>query len=269
MEKKLNDVFSNLSDEEIIEISDINLDCSIDELTKKRIKTTSLKRVGLKYEEKTENIINRSKTLKKAAAIAACFIIALTISNITGFSKYLSPKSWTSRVLIGDGSKEIILNKEIGLIHINENAPKENLNNISLEQAEYKIGVDLLESPMYSNDSVNYMPVISEKEIESVNLWYPSCVVYENDKYISGDIMLLTDKATEHVIPNEDIDATGEKVLLHSYKSSNLNTTVILYTVKWSKSRLTAVFDYKNIHYSFIGNNVSKTEMMEFIESLK
>lgn len=59
------------------------------------------------------------------------------------------------------------------------------------------------------------------------------------------------------------------KVLLRSYKSEALDTTVILYGVDWSESRLIAVLDYKDVHCSFIKDNVSEAEMMEFIETLR
>jgi hypothetical protein len=186
--------------------------------------------------------------------------------------------------MIGDGKQEITLNKNVGLIHIKEDAPKNNQADISLKQAEDLIGVRFLHSKMYSIDALQYMPIIPHNEIEKVILWYAGCVMYGKDtiekyksgdftgkdeKYISGDFTLLTDKATEHVIPDQDTDATGGKVLLHSYKSGNLNTNVIIYGADWSKARITAVFDYKDIHYSFTGNNVTQKEMMEFIKTLK
>jgi hypothetical protein len=271
MDKKLTDVFSNLSDEEIVEISDIDLECTIDEFTIKRIQAASLRKAGLKNEVSiTENSIKKPIAWKRFAAVAAGFIMVLTILGTTGSAQYMA-HLWTSRVNIGDGSKEIILNQEVGLIHIKEDAPKKELDGISIKQAEDILGIDLLDSAMYSND-LNYMPLIPDKEIERVGLWYPACVVYgsdENDKNISGSFLFLTDKATESVMSNEGIDPIGGKVLLRTYKSSNLNTTVILYGVDWSKARITAVFDYKNVDYSFIGNNVSETEMIEFIESLK
>lgn len=271
MDKKLADVFSNLSDEEIIEISDIELDCQMDEITLKRIKAASFQRVGLSNEEKKrEGIVKSSNTWNKVAILAVCTTIVLSILATTGFSQFLSG-FWTSKVTIGDGKEEIIVNKEVGLIHINEDAPKKDLVDISLKQAEDIIGINFLHSAMYSNQTVKYMPIIPHKEIEALDLWYPFCVVYDsddNDKNICGSFWLLTDKATEHVIPNEDIDASGEKILLRSYNSSNLNTTVILYTNDWSQERLTAVFDYMNVHYTFTGNKVSEEEMMEFIKSL-
>lgn len=271
MEKKLAEVFSNLSDEEIVEISDIELDCQIDEITVKRIKATSFQRVGLSDEKsKREVIVKSSTTWKKAVVLTACITIVLSILGTTVFSQYLS-KFWTSKVTIGDGKEEIIVNKEVGLIHIKEDAPKKDLVDISLKQAEDILGINFLHSAMYSNQIVSYRPIIPHKEIEALDLWYPSCVVYDsddNDKSICGFFRLLTDKATEHVIPNEDIDATGEKKLLRSYNISNLNTNVILYTNDWSEERLTAVFDYMNVHYTFIGNKVSEEEMMEFIKSL-
>lgn len=273
MDKRLTDVFGNLSDEEIAEISDIDLECPINEFTFRRIQAASLRKAGLKDEAGiTGGSIKRLIAWKKFAAAAAGLIMVLTILGTTGSAQYLA-HLWTSKIGINDGSgEEIILNEEVGLIHIKEDAPKKELDEISLKQAEDILGIDLLDSAMYSNDHINYIPIIPDKEIERVDLWYPACVVYgsdANDKYICGSFLLLTDKATESVISNEGIDPTGGKVMLRTYKSSNLNTTVILYGVDWSKARITAVFDYKNVDYSFIGNNVSEKEMIEFIESLK
>lgn len=56
---------------------------------------------------------------------------------------------------------------------------------------------------------------------------------------------------------------------MRSYKSEALDTTVILYGVDWSESRLIAFLDYKDVHCSFIKDNVSEAEMMEFIETLR
>jgi hypothetical protein len=271
MDSKLFDVFSNLTEEEIVEISEIKLDCPIDKLTIERILTTSLLKVGLLDEEVKPKNLKKKLTLWKKVAVAAVFLIMFsTILSTTGSAQYLL-NTWISRVNIGDGNKEIVLNEKIGLIHINENASKNDLPDITLKQAEDVIGIDFLDSIMYTSNVLSYRPLILDKEIEMINLWYPSCVAYDGskDKYISGDFMLLTVKATKSVMPNEDIDATGQKEFSISYKSSTLNTTVIVYGVKWSKSRLTAVFDYKNVHYTFIGNNVSETEMIKFIESLK
>jgi hypothetical protein len=270
MDKKLNSLLGNLTDEEITEISDIELECPIDELIIRRIQLSSFKKAGLKNETETPQISQRKvSTWKKVTAAAACLIIALTVLTTTGTAKYLAGL-WTSRINLGDGSRDIILNKKVGLIHIKEDASKKDLAEITLKQAEYMLGIDLLDSSMYSKDVLYYTPLILDRDIERVDLWYPFCLgSEESDKYISGDFMLLTDKATEHVIPDQDIDATGQKELSRTYKSTALNTTVVIYGVKWSKARLTAVFDYKNIHYMFIGNNVSETEMIDFIESLK
>lgn len=269
MDKELNDLFSSLTDEEIAEISDIELNCPIDEITVKRIQTSVFRKAGLMDEEKkTEKKIKKPNTWKKTAVAAACIIIMLTIFSTTGLAQYVSDL-WTSKVTIGDGNEEIILNEKVGLIHIKDDAPKKNAANITLKQAEDMIGIDFLDSAMYTSDLLNYNPIVPRKELESLYLWYPACVVYGDDKYISGDYRLFTDKASKSVIPNEDVDAAGGKKLLRTYNSSNLNTTVIIYGVDWSKARITAVFDYNNVHYSFIGNNVSETEMMEFISTLK
>jgi hypothetical protein len=137
MDKKLTDVFSNLSDEEIVEISDIDLECTIDEFTIKRIQAASLRKAGLKNEVSiTENSIKKPIAWKRFAAVAAGFIMVLTILGTTGSAQYMA-HLWTSKIGINDGSgEEIILNEEVGLIHIKEDAPKKELDGISIKQAE-------------------------------------------------------------------------------------------------------------------------------------
>lgn len=271
MEEKLKDVFKNLSDDEIIEISDIELNCELDDLTLKRIQSASLRKAGLSTEGRiTKDKAKRTFGWKRAAVAAACVIIILGILQTTGSARYLI-NMWTSRVNIGDGKEELILNNGLGLIHIKETAPNKRTTDLTLKQAEDMIGVEYLKSPMFTTDIVLYEPIIVKKDIERVDVIHTGCVRYENgskEKSIHGHYMLLTDKATQNVVPNEDIDAVGGKEHVRTYKSSALNTNVIIYEAG-SQERLSAVFDYKDVHYWYTGNNVSEAEMMEFIETLK
>lgn len=67
----------------------------------------------------------------------------------------------------------------------------------------------------------------------------------------------------------EVIDATGGKNIENEYISKNLDSNVVVYTNDWSPERLTATFVYDDILYCFMGNNISKDEMISIIETLQ
>lgn len=223
----------------------------------------------------------KKMTIKKIVLIAAA--VLLLIGSVTALAAGPLRDTWVGKIIFGSGSSELILDENIKLIHINEDAPKQNCT-VSLIQAEEMIGVDLLNSPLFTNPEIYYKPFVpydhvdpkgrrlgKGKEIESIDLWYANSVVYPDSngtKYISTNITMLTDHATENTIPDNGLDATGGKEHAETYTLTSLDAAAVFSRVDWDKSRLSAELLYKDIYYQFVGINVSEDEMKAFLDTL-
>lgn len=75
MNSKLDELFDNMSDEEIIAISEYIPDCGIDRQTARRIRASVLEKSGFRREQRTRTIMRRLAT--SAACLA--LVIALTV----------------------------------------------------------------------------------------------------------------------------------------------------------------------------------------------
>ncbi|MDE6284692.1 MAG: hypothetical protein K2M17_03010, partial [Bacilli bacterium] len=107
--------------------------------------------------------------------------------------------------------------------------------------------------------------------IGKVVLWLPYFIKESEDKYISLHVDILNKNADEGYISafKEGIDASGEKKIEKMYTSENLNTNIILYSNEQDTKRITVTFVYDSVLYIFMGNNMSKDEMISMIENLK
>jgi hypothetical protein len=212
-----------------------------------------------------------SKPMLKLVYIFSIVFLMCVFSLSVVYAKEIKETidKWASFIFMGDGTKVPIGENNDG-IKLPENVTKEGKDEMTLKEAEKMLDINLLSSPLFTSDSVNYLPTVIGERIQAVNIWYPYCVSYSEEKSIAARFAFVTDKATDHVsISDQAIDAGGGKVLVKEYKSENLGVNVVIYGVDWSNSNLTATFVYKNIVYIFIGRNVSPQEMIDLIETLK
>lgn len=220
------------------------------------------------------------KVMILAAVLVSVAVLTAAATVIPQVHKAEKPfESWSPQILIETENRVLKLDSSMGLIPIKPDAPMDGskVGALSVKQAEDLVGIHLLRSAMYESEALlNYQPIVSDKTIERVDFWHPACVVYSDYKStiedglkeISGFYTLLTNKATRDADPRWELDASGGIVLVETYTSEALGTEVALYGVDWSEDRLTAVFAYNNIHYSYIGDKVSPYEMKAFIETL-
>ena len=224
----------------------------------------------------------KAKKILLVAAIASVFV-----GSVTALACGPLKDTWVAKIMVND-HKEVILHNSIHLVHISENAPKQALDTpLTILQAEDMLGIDLLSSPMMNKEEGYYRPTVQyyeiqpdgkrwgeSKDIERVALWYASCLTYEgNDetKSISMSIVMITDKATASVIPDNDpIDAAGDKQFAEKYHVEGLGADAVICTTATENglARITAELCYKDVYYEFIGMDMTVNEMVEFLGTL-
>ena len=113
--------------------------------------------------------------------------------------------------------------------------------------------------------------VNEDNTIGRIDLWIADYVHYDENKYISMSIAFLNKNADKEYIMafEEGLDATANKNYDNKYHIDNLNVESIIYTNDWSNERITATFLYNNMSYNIIGNNISKDEIINFLNSLE
>lgn len=237
-----------------------------------------------KYLYTTEKSQKKKQRIKRVVLIAAA--LSVLLGAATALAAGPLKGTWFANVLFGNGSSKAVAEKGISLLDIREDAPKKSPGHmVDFAQVQEMLGIDLLDSPLYTSREVSYRPLVpyekldpkgrrlgKGREIERVDLWFPSCVVYpdQKNKSISLTMVLFTGHATENTLLGfEGPDAAGQKKYSSSYRMQTLGAEAILYGVEWDHSRLTAAFAYNGIYYEFTGQNVSEEEMIQLLDSLE
>lgn len=206
--------------------------------------------------------------------VAAAIIICLLIGNVA----YAAiSQNWSSSIIFDDGSTGEVV-ADAGFKKIPETAPKVDRENgdtgieMSLAEVERTLGFGILGyEDVYSNKIYYDTGLNDDGSIGRVDLWWPLFVSESEDKNISVSISMLNEGADEGYVSafKEGIDASGEKVHDNTQYVEAIDTTVILYSNKWSEERITAVFEHNDIIYIFIGNNFSEEEIINIIKALR
>ncbi len=191
--------------------------------------------------------------------------------------------TWMATILFGNGSNEIVLESNVKLLDIRDDAPKTRLD-VTLTQAEGITGIPFLSSSWYTSDAVYYRPWVpyqekdpkgrrlgKGKEIERIDLWYPRCVVMpDGGGHISCSITLFTTHASENtILAGDGLDATGGKTGAKTCTLETLGVEAVLYRTDWDEERITAALIHNDVYYAFIGEGVSEERMEEFLHSLQ
>lgn len=186
-----------------------------------------------------------------------------------------SVQNWNSSVRLDNG-KVIKLSENNNFKEIPNNVLKVDDNSsmpkMTFEEIEDMLKFSILKLKKDNTDEIYYDSGLNaDGSIGRIDLWIPSFYEENDDKYVSVLVNMLIKGADRGYIAafQGDTDAFGEKNIEISYESDNLNTNVIMYSTKSAKERLTAAFVYDDILYHFIGNNISKDEMISIIENLK
>ena len=224
--------------------------------------------------------INKQDQAKKKFRLSyACSIVLVVclLSFTVVYAKEIKDfiQNWSSSVILDNG-KEIKLSENNNFKEIPNDVLKvdddSSMPKMTFEEIEDMLKFSILKLKKDNTDEIYYQPGLNaDGSIGRIDLWIPSFYAENDDKFVSVLVNILIKDADEGYIAafQGDTDALGEKNIEISYESDNLNTNVIMYSTKSAKESLTVAFVYDDILYHFIGNNVSRDEMISIIENLK
>lgn len=240
--------------------------------------------IDIKVSKKLEkNILNKTvnKEIRKnhqfkiayvgLIAIGFC-LLSITMVYAKDIKNYF--KKWSTSVQFDEGTRlEFSQNNNFKYIPIEaiKVGPNDESIKMSYQEIEEMLKFPILKLSKNNPEEIYYHTYLNDdNSIGRIDLWMPYFLKYSEDKYLHLSVDILNKYADEGYILafQEGIDATGEKNIEKKYKSDNLNTNIIIYTNTWSKKRITATFVYDDILYRFIGNNITKEEIISIIESL-
>lgn len=112
MDEKLCDIFDSMTDAELIEISDIELDCPIDEETVMRIQKSVLAKTFTTNEKDKKG----RKRWRSLVSIAACFALVMTITVIANAATDGAVFESVKRVFIGNS--ELVITETESALHV-------------------------------------------------------------------------------------------------------------------------------------------------------
>ena len=233
--------------------------------------------------EKLErNILNmtvnkQKQTYRRFKLSYVCFVavvvclLSVTVVYAEEIKEFF--QNWSTSIKLDNGTEVKISEnnnfKEIptDAIKVEENAlsPK-----MTFEEVEEMLKLSILKLPENNTNDIYYGTFLNDDgSIGRIDLWIPHFYEENENKHISVLVSMLNKNADEGYILafQEGLDAFGNKNIETSYTSENLNTNVVIYT-SVSKS-LNATFVYDDILYQFIGDNISKDEMISIIETIK
>ena len=205
--------------------------------------------------------------------------------------------------VLSDSGKTIHSIDKMEAVEIKEDAPiaKQDADGIStaiemsVEDAEEALGIDILTSDMATSDILYYSTGLSGKKIGRVDLWHAGFIDDTNlDKAIDAKIAagvseeeyqaleaqrrgvglsvsFFTKDADNGYLSafEEGLDAGGGKIIEKTYHIDSLNVDAVIYTYDWSETRIVAAFVYNNILYSLYSTNITQAEMIKILDSLK
>lgn len=246
--------------------------------------------VSKQLEEKIFSLTVEKKTkkhlkFKVSYAVILIFVmcvVSLPIVYATEFKEII--KRWSSSVKLEDDT-EIKVSESNGYKEIPKDAAKtrkyERGIEMTYQQVEEMLGFKILKikegsfEPELKGEKdepiIYYTTGLNDDEsIGRVDLWIAPFVGKSEEKNISLSVSMLNVGADSGYISafQGDSDATAGKVSGDTYHLNRLDVDVVIYGSDWDSKRLTAVFVYKDIKYLFIGNQYSKDEMMEVLDSL-
>ena len=176
-----------------------------------------------------------------------------------------------------ENNKSIKLSDNINFKNISKNAlifTGDSPYQMNYNEVEKNLGFKILKLKENNTDEIYYSTELNDNnQIGRVDLWIPYFVKESDNKYISASISMLNKGADEKYILafEEGMDASGGKNNFEEYYSNNLDTKIIIYSYSTSNSNnryLKATFVYDDVLYIFTGTNMSKDDLINYINGL-
>ena len=176
-----------------------------------------------------------------------------------------------------ENNKSIKLSDNINFKNISKDAlifTGDSQYQMNYNEVEKNLGFKILKLKENNTDEIYYSTELNDNnQIGRVDLWIPYFVKESDNKYISASISMLNKGADEKYILafEEGLDASGGKNNFEEYYSNNLDTKIIIYSYSTSNSNnryLKATFVYDDVLYIFTGMNMSKDDLINYINGL-
>ena len=176
-----------------------------------------------------------------------------------------------------ENNKSIKLSDNINFKNISKNAlifTGDSPYQMNYNEVEKNLGFKILKLKENNTDEIYYSTELNDNnQIGRVDLWIPYFVKESDNKYISASISMLNKGADEKYILafEEGLDASGGKNNFEENNNNNLDTKIIIYSYSTSNSNnryLKATFVYDDVLYIFTGMNMSKDDLINYINGL-
>ena len=220
---------------------------------------------------------NKQKKWKLSYTYATILLIGMLSIGVV-YAKEIKNfiNSFSTNINV-ENNKSIKLSDNINFKNISKNAlifTGDSPYQMNYNEVEKNLGFKILKLKENNTDEIYYSTELNDNnQIGRVDLWIPYFVKESDNKYISASISMLNNGADEKYILafEEGLDASGGKNNFEEYYSNNLDTKIIIYSYSTSNSNnryLKATFVYDDVLYIFTGMNMSKDDLINYINGL-
>ena len=251
MNKKIKDAFNEIKVDEILERKILNMTVN-----------------------KRDNKQKKWKLSYTYATILLIGMLSIGVVYAKEIKNFINSFSTNINV---ENNKSIKLSDNINFKNISKNAlifTGDSPYQMNYNEVEKNLGFKILKLKENNTDEIYYSTELNDNnQIGRVDLWIPYFVKESDSKYISASISMLNKGADEKYILafEEGLDASGGKNNFEEYYSNNLDTKIIIYSYSTSNSNnryLKATFVYDDVLYIFTGMNMSKDDLINYINGL-
>ena len=220
---------------------------------------------------------NKQKKWKLSYTYATILLIGMLSIGVV-YAKEIKNfiNSFSTNINV-ENNKSIKLSDNINFKNISKDAlifTGDSQYQMNYNEVEKNLGFKILKLKENNTDEIYYSTELNDNnQIGRVDLWIPYFVKESDNKYISASISMLNKGADEKYILafEEGLDASGGKNNFEEYYSNNLDTKIIIYSYSTSNSNnryLKATFVYDDVLYIFTGMNMSKDDLINYINGL-
>ena len=220
---------------------------------------------------------NQQRKWKLSYTLASIFLVGVLSLGVVYAQEIKNFITSFSTNINVENNKSIKLSDDVRFKNINSDALKVDTNNpyqVNYDAIEKNLGFKILKLKDNNTDEIYYSTYLNDNgQIGRIDLWIPYFVKESDSKYISASISMLNKGADEKYILafEEGLDASGGKNNFEEYYSNNLDTKIIIYSYSTSDSNnryLKATFVYDDVLYIFTGTNMSKDDLINYINGL-
>lgn len=220
---------------------------------------------------------NKQRKWKLSYTLASIFLIGVLSLGVVYAQEIKKIITSFSTNINVENNKSMKLSDNVKFKNINHNALKVDTNSpyqMNYNEVEKNLGFKILKLKENNTDEIYYSTELNDNnQIGRVDLWMPYFVKESSDKYISANVSMLNKGADKKYILvfEEGLDASGGKDNFEEYYSNNLDTKIIIYSYSTSDSNnryLKATFVYDDVLYIFTGTNMSKDDLINYINGL-